>query len=294
MAYIVTLTVLGLLMQLALSILAISLGTLFYDTVGPVASGIAVARAAINAAYRVPSKARELVGVRPFLMAEAPAADDSLLAVWDILGTDFRYQPCEGFFPVGGGMLGALNAIETTPMETWFTHIPLKGNETLNIGVEPLSAVAPNGQAGMTMIYSTKRLGRPTIYGLMSREIAAAAAAAAVTAMGGLAARNAMRMHEIIGIASPGVEVVTADQELAGYFTLRCSAWDGVQENRFFHAPLHAIEAGSGVKKIMSIMRLPLDTRFKAKGGTVVAEHYNYDVFDALGELAWGIRWIGT
>jgi len=265
--------------------------TLFYDVVGPAVTGVAVARAAINAAYRVPAKARELIGVKPWIMAEAPAADDSLLAVWDILGTDFRYQPTEGFFPVGGGMLGALNAIETTPMETWKLHIPLNGNETLNIGVEPLSAVAPNGQCGMTMIYSTKRTGRDTIYGLMSREIAAAGGAGAVTAMGGLAALNATRMKEIIGIASPGNEVVTADEELAGWYTLRCSAWDGVQENRFFHAPLHAIEAASGVKKSMSIMRLPLDTPFKAKGGTVVAEHTGFDLFDALGELAWGIRW---
>lgn len=92
--------------------------TLFYDIVGPVASGAAaVARVAINAAYRVPSKARELIGVRPWYMDEAPAAAQSLLAVWDILGTDFRYQPCEGFFPVGGGMLGALNSVEATPME---------------------------------------------------------------------------------------------------------------------------------------------------------------------------------
>lgn len=268
--------------------------TLFYDIVGPAATGVAVARAAINAAYRVPAKARELVGVRPFMQAEAPAANDSVLAVWDILGRDFRYQPCEGFMPVGSGKLGAIDEMPTTPMETWFTHIPLKGNETLNIGVEPLSAMAVNGQAGFTMIYSTKRTGRPTIYGLMSREIAAAAAAAAVTAMGGLAARNATKMLEMIGIASPGEEVVTADEELAGHFTLRCSGWDGVQEDRFFHEPLHAIEAGSGVKKVMGIMRLPIDRKFKGKGGTVVAEHTNFDAFDALGELAWGIRWIGT
>jgi len=269
--------------------------TLFYDTVGPGPTGAAaVARVAINAAYRVPAKARELVGIRPFMQSEQPAANESVFAVWDILGTDFRYQPCEGFMPVGSGKLGAIDEMPTTPMETWFTHIPLNGNETLNIGVEPLTPMAANGQAGFTMIYSTKRTGKPTIYGLCSREIAAAAAAAAITQMGGLAALNATRMHEICGIASPGAEVVTADEELAGWFTLRCSAWMRVQEQRFFHAPLHCIEAGSGTKKIMSIMRLPLDNLFKGKGGTVVAEHTNFDAFDALGELAWGIRWIGN
>lgn len=278
-----------------LSLMLISFATLFYDTVGPGPVGAAaVARVAINAAYRVPAKARELVGVRPFMQHELPVAAESVLGVWDILGTDFRYAPCEGFFPVGAGLVGALGDMPATPIETWLTHIPLNGNETLNIGVEPLSPLAGNGQAGLTMIYSTKRLGKPTIYGLMSREIASAAAAAADTAMGDLAARNATRMHEIVGIASTGELVVTADEELAGYFTMRCSAWDGIQENRFFHAPLHCGEGAFSSQRAMSIMRLPLDTPFKEKGGTVTAIHTNYDLFDALGELAWGIRWIGT
>jgi len=268
--------------------------TLFYDTVGPAASGVAVARAAINAAYRVPSKARELVGVRPFMQSEAPAANDSIFAVWDILGTDFRFQPCEGFMPVGAGKLGAIDESPTTPMETWRIHAPLNGNETLNIGVEPLSAVAVDGQAGMTMIYSTKRTGHPTIYGLCDRETAAVAAAGTLTPLGNLRVDNGIKMAEMYGVASPGEEVVTADEELAGYFTVRCSGWKGVQEQRFFHEPLHCIEAGSGLKRPMRIMRLPLDNAFKAPQATVTCSHYNFDAFDALGELAWGIRWFGT
>jgi len=269
--------------------------TLFYDTVGPGPVGAAaVARVAINAAYRVPSKARELVGVRPFIQHELPVAAEAVFAVWDILGTDFRYQPCEGFFPVGSGLVGALGEMEATPMETWKIHAPLNGNETLNIGVEPLSPLAGNGQAGLTMIYSTKRTGKPTIYGICSREIAAAAAAAAITPMGALAVGNGLQMHEMCGIASPGVEVVTTLEENAGWFTIRCSGWEGVQEQRFFHAPLHAVQGAFGTKKAMSIMRLPLDSTFKSKQATIVAEHTNFDLFDALAELAWGIRWIGT
>lgn len=294
MAYIVTLSYFGLLMQLVLSLLVISIAGLFYDTVGPAATGAAVARAAIDADYRVPKQARELVGVRPFMQAEAPAANDSIFAVWDIIGRDFRFQPCEGFMPVGSGKLGAIDEMPTTPMETWFIHAPLNGNEELNIGVEPLSAMAVNGQAGFTMIYSTERTGKPTIYGLCTREIAAVAAAGTLTDVGDLRVDNGLRMHELCGIASPGEEVVTADEELAGYFTFRCTGWEGQQETRFFHAPLHCIEADSGLKKIMSIMRLPFDAPFKSKQATVSGEHYNYDAFDAAGELAYGIRWIGT
>lgn len=272
---------------------------LFYDIVGPAASGAAVARAAINAAYRVPSLARELVGVIPMMTAEAPAANDVILAVGDIVGRDFQYQPCEFMFPVSGGMLGAVDQLETTPMEAWLMHIPLKGNEVLNIGVEPCSANAANGEAGLTMIYSTERLGKPTIYRQFSRETAAGAAAAAVTDCGNIRVDNGVKMHEMIGVASPGEEVVTADQELMGDFTLKCSAWKGQQEQRFFHETLHSIEATSGQKKIMGIMRLPLDTPFKGATPTegvtanVYASHLNFDAFDALGELVWGIGWIG-
>ena len=63
---------------------------LFYDTVGPAATGTAVARVAINSAYVVPSAARELVGVIPFIQAEAPAAAEAIVAIWDIIGSDFK------------------------------------------------------------------------------------------------------------------------------------------------------------------------------------------------------------
>ena len=268
---------------------------LFYDTVGPGASGVAVARVAIDADYRVPSKARELVGVIPMMTAAAPAANDTILAVGDIVGRDFRFQPCEFLFPVAGGMLGAVNPLDTTPMEAWMIHAPLNGNEILDIGVEPCSANAANGEAGLTMIYSTKRLGKPTIYSLFSRETAAAAAAAAITDCGDLRVDNGLKMHEVIAVASPGEEVCTTLQELMGDFKLKCSGWRGQQEIKFFHEPLHAmLGAVSGKKQVMGIMRLPFDVPFKSKQAVISAEQTNYDAFDALGEYVWGIRWIGT
>ena len=268
--------------------------TLFYDTVGPAVTGAAVARTAINATYRVPAKARELVGVRPFIQIEEPNEGDSILAVWDILGNDYRFQPCEGLFPVGNGKLGAIDEISTTPMETWLIHAPLNGTETLNIGVEPLSAMAVDGQAGMTMIYETARTGRPTIYGKFSREVATGTTVATITACTDIRVDNGVKMHELCGVATIGTATVVADEELAGYFTMRCTAWEPIQETRFFHEPMHAIEATTGVNKIQQIMRLPFDHRFKSKQATIQTEAYNFDALSAAGVYAHGVRWIGT
>jgi len=269
---------------------------LFYDTVGPAASGTAVARTAINATYRVPAKARELVGVMPFMQAEAPSTSDSILAVGDIYGNDYRYQPCEFLFPVGNGKLGALNELEATPMEVWLIHAPLNGNETLNVGVEPCSAIATdNGQAGVTMIYSTVRTGRPIIYGKFSREIAHATAAGTITAGTDIRVDNGIKMKELCGVVTHGAGLPAASEEQVGVFTMRSTGWTPIQETRFFHEPVHAAGTGAtSAPKIMGIMRLPFDALFKSKQTTVHTELYNYDAMNAAGVFVHGIRWLGS
>jgi len=269
--------------------------TLFYDVVGPTALGAAAtARVAIDAAYRVPAKARELVGVRPWIMHEAPAADEALIAVWDILGNDYRYQPCEGLCPVGSGKIGTISCNKATPMETWKIHAPLNGNETLDLGIELLSALAGNGEGGFTMIFSTVRTGKPTIYGKASREVAGPTTAATITACTNLRVDNGVTMKEIWGVAVSGTATPTADEEFAGYFTVRCSGWDPIQETRFFHSPLHAPDGATSTAGAMSIMRLPFDPSFKSKQATIRTTHYNYDAYNAAGVLAHGVRWLGT
>jgi len=268
--------------------------TLFYGVVGPTATGTGVTRTAINSAYRVPAKARELVGVRPWIMSEIPTAAESTIAVWDVAGNDYRHQPCEGLFPVGSGNLGAIDEEQTTPMETWLIHAPLNGTEKLNIGVEPLSALANNGQCGMTLIFSTVRTGRPTIYGKFSREIATGTTAATITAGTNIRVDNGVRMHELCGVAVSGTGTVVAATELAGYFTVKCTGWTPIQGVKFFHAPLHAIEATTGTMKVQSIMRLPFDALFKSKQATIETEAYNYDALGNAGVYAHGVRWIGS
>ena len=151
---------------------------IFYDTVGPAAVGTGVARAAIDAEYSVPSAARELAGVIPTIMGEAPAPAESILAIGDIIGADFKGIPCEFPFPVAAGKLGAVDQLETTPMEFWPIHAPLKGTEDLNFGQEMCDANAGDAQAALTLVFLEKPSGLGQIYGKFSREIAGSTTAA--------------------------------------------------------------------------------------------------------------------
>jgi len=272
---------------------------LIYRTVGPTATGVAVARTAIKSDFKVPAEARELIGVMVGIQIEQPNAGDSILAVWDIAGKDYRYQPCEGLAPVGNGKLGALDEMSTTPMEIWKIHAPLNGGEVLDIGIEPLSAMGVNGQAFMTLIFSTIRTGKPTIYGKASREIATGTAAA-LTDGTDIKIDDGLRMHEIWGVATIGTATVVVAEELLAEFIMRCTGWKGTQEQKFFAEPMHALDGTTGGNPIMAIMRLPFDAPLKGATpregvqATIKTQAYNHDVLSAAGIYAHGIRWIGA
>ena len=266
---------------------------LFYDVVGPTAVGTGVARTTIKSDYVVPSAARELVGVIPFIVGEAPAPAESILAIGDIIGSDFKGQPCEFMFPVAAGKLGAIDQLETTPAEFWAIHAPMSGGEKLDIGQEMCDANAANAEAFLTMVYSTRPTGKRQIYGKFSREIAGSTTAAYVASGTNLTLSNAIQMYEIVA-AAVCAGVVTADEELASIATMKCSVWDPIQSTKFFLAPIHAIEATSGVATVKSIQRLPFDARFSNKQATIETTIQQYDAMTVAPMYAHGIRYYGS
>lgn len=270
---------------------------LFYDIVGPVATGaVAAVRVAVNAAYVVPSAARELVGVIPFLMAEAPAAGDSLLAIGDIIGPDAPKGPCEWLYPVGGGKLGALDEMYSTPAEFWPIHAPLKGGEVFNVGVEIVAALAGNGQAMVTMVYSTKPTGKRQIMGTFSAIVAGVAAGVAGQAIAGnnLTISNGVQMYEIIAACvNNGVSVTL--EEIASWCLMKCTVWDDIQSTQFFIAPVHAMVGATGNSVIKSLQRLPFDAKFTNPQATVECILYQWDIMAAVAPgFVHGFRYYGS
>lgn len=270
---------------------------LFYDVVGPVATGaVAAVRVAVNAAYVVPSAARELVGVIPFIQAEAPAAGDSLLAIGDIIGPDFKNQPCEWLYPVGAGKLGALDEMPATPAEFWAIHAPMKGGEILNIGVEIIAALAGNGQAYVTMVFSTKPTGKKPIYGVFSAIVAGAAAGVAGQAIAGnnLTISNGVQMYELIAACVNNGVAVTLE-EIASWCLMKCTVWDEIKSTQFFIAPVHAMVGATGNAVIKSLQRLPFDEKFTNPQATIETILYQWDVMAAVAPgFVHGFRYYGS
>jgi len=270
----------------------VAVGTIFYDIIGPAATGTGTARAQIDASYRVPSAARELLGVYLQIENEAPSAAEPFIAVLDIKGTDFRYQPCEMLFPVGNGTLAEVTGVQKSPSEYWPIHAPLNGTEVLDVGVEPCEAMAGNGQVGVTVAYSTVRTGKPVIYGKFSREVASGTTAGTFNTLTALTVSNARQMYEVVGTH---VQVTTkADEEEMNYMTLNCTQWHPIQTIKFM---LEASGTAGGAA-ITSFgaknIRLPFDALFKASQATIEGTGYNYDVMTTAGVYVYGIRYHGT
>jgi len=267
---------------------------IFYDVVGPAAIGTGTARTAIDATYRVPSAAKELVGLYASATHEAVATAESLVCIGDIIGTDFRHQPCEFPFPIASGKLGAVDQAETTPMTFLPIHAPLNGTEILNIGVEPCSAIAGDGQAALTMVFSTARTGKPTIYGKASREVATGTTAGTITTGTSLTLSNARTMYEVWAAAVTGTATVAADEEFSSHATMSCTQWDPIQTLNFLLEPIHGIEATAGCSKVKQIMKLPCDLRFKDSQATIDTTLTQYDAWAAAGVYVHGIRYLGS
>ena len=268
---------------------------LFYDVVGPAATGAAVARVAIDVDYVVPSAARELVGIIPGIQAEAPAAAESIIAVGDIIGPDFKQQPQEWLFPVAAGKLGAVDQLETTPMEFWPMHAPLKGGEVLNIGVTLQDALAGNGQAFLTMVYSTRPTGKRKIFGTFSDAVAGGAAAAAGAAYAGdnLTISNGIQMYELIAVTVFAGNPTTLE-ELCSRALMKCGVWDEIKSTEFFIAPVHAMVGISGVATVKSIQRMPFDEKFLNPQATIETILYQDDVMTVAPLFVHGIRYYGS
>lgn len=265
---------------------------IFYDIVGPTAVAAGTGRSTISSTYKVPSAARELLGVYLQINNTAPGAAEPFSAVFDIIGTDFRYQPCELLFPIGHSTVGEVDCVLVTPSEFWQINAPLEGTETLNLGCQPSVTMAGGGFAAVTMVYSTVRTGLPVIYGKFpsTRFTATGTTAATSTALNAITVSNAVKMYEIIGVA---VLVPKADEEVMTYMTLNCTQWSPIQTVKFMNEALQT-SGGATTASPTKLTRLPFDARFIATQATVESTGYNYSTITTAGVYILGIRYYGT
>lgn len=252
------------------------------------AGGVAVARAAINAAFAVPDNARTLLGWRPIDCAAAGAVAESQLAVFDITGQNYNFQPQEVMCGNVSGSILATGTPIQAPSEYYDVFAPVKGGETWNIGVEPLDAEAGNRRSTIEFTWTDVRLPLPTIRSQCSREIAIAIAAVGEVPGLVMPITEAHQLIEVGGCATESVN--TAAEELNVTLVLRCTAMP-MQEIRVVFEPY----AGSQItpsSNIAYVTRRIQRQKFKQPSITMTSA-FDVDLaLAAAGQAAHYIRWI--
>jgi hypothetical protein len=263
-------------------------GEVFTSSTPFAAGGAAVARSVIAAAYVVPDTARTLLGWRPIDCIVAGAVAESALAVFDIQGQNYHFQPQEVICGNTGGSILATGTSLIGPSEYYDVFAPVKGGETWNVGVEPLDAEAGNRRSAIEFTWTDARLPLPTIYSQCSREIAIAIAAVGEQAGLAMPITDAHQLIEVGGCATESVN--TAAEELNVTLVLRCTAMK-MQEIRVILEPY----TGSAItpsSNIAYVTRRIERQKFKQPSVTITS---GFDVDIALaaaGQAAHYIRWI--
>jgi len=262
-------------------------GNVWTGCTDTVAGGAAVARAVVEM-HVVPDRAKTLLGWRPIETATAGAVAESMLSVFDIQGVNYNFQPQEVMCGnVAGSMLATGTPIQAHS-EYYDVFAPVAGGEILNVGVEPLDALAGNRRSAAEFTWTDVRLDLPVIRSLCSREIAIAIAAVGEVAGLAMPITDAHQLIEVGGCATESVN--TAAEELMVTLILRCTALP-VNEIRAVLEPY----AGTAVTPGSNAAYVTRRTQRMKFSQTSVTINSAFDVDIALaaaGQAAHYVRWI--
>jgi hypothetical protein len=264
-------------------------GSIWTSCTDTVAGGAALARTVIDAAFAVPDKARTLLGWRPIDCATAGAVAESMLAVFDIQGANYNFQPQEVICGNTAGSMLATGTPIQAPSEYFDVCAPVKGGEIINIGVEPCDALAGNRRSGAEFTWTDVRLPLPTIRSLCGREVAIAIAAVGEVAGVAMPITDAHELIEVGGCATESVN--TAAEELNVTLILRCGALLPVNEIRVMFEPYAGTAVTPGSNAAYVTRRIE---RMKfSQPSVTITSAYDVDIaLAAAGQAVHYVRWI--
>jgi hypothetical protein len=263
---------------------------IFHDAIDEAAQGAGTAAANLTTTYRVPSTARENLGYLPLESPAAPAVAESVFVRIQFLGSDYKFQPQQAYAQIAGGTLSTINAQgRIGGMPLYLSYTPVSGSETWTIEVEALDAMAGDARAAMTLIYSDRPSGNPAQYGRATLETSTGTTAADTA--GADIVQSGMRELVEYGGGVTG-STVTADEEITSRITLRCNAWEPVQQTVFYLEPAYAVELTSGAQPTQ-LARYPAHLRFNTTASVTVTSVHTHDVtLTAAGQFGHYIRYI--
>jgi len=263
-------------------------GHIWTTTTDMVAGGAAVARTLIEN-LRVPDAAKMLLGWKPKESTTAQAVAESLLSVFSIEGSNFKYQPQEVICGNVGDSFLATGSVLLAPSEYYDVFAPVNGGEIFDIYVEPCDAIAGNRRSGAEFTWTDVRLGLPVIKSQCSREVAIAAAAVGIVHATTLTISEAHRLCEVMFAYTHAV--ATVQEELNLTAILKCTVWNPVQELSIMGEPA----GGAGVTPAAGLARLTRSIQnvdFRKEAATVLCD-FDIDVtLTDVGQFVHGIRWV--
>lgn len=203
------------------------------------ATGAATAVTAFQT-FTVPSGANFLAFVKGKVTSLVPAPAEGVGGIFSMGGQDWKHTPYEWPAAIGGNHLGAING--STPMteaQWWPCHLPIRPGSTIAVAYEPMDALAGNGEASFSCIYSSTQLGVAR-QRLFTRETANTA-----TTGESITVTNAGSIVDFSCGMVPG-GVVAADDPEVGRISATSGALVDQQTLRLDYV-IHGIEATSGV-----------------------------------------------
>jgi hypothetical protein len=263
-------------------------GNIWQSATDTVAGGAAVARAVVEM-HAVPDKAKTLLGWRAIDCAAAGAVAESGLAVFDIQGANYNYQPQEIICGNTSGSILATGTPLQAASEYYDVFAPVAGGELINVGVEPCDAEAGNRRCAAEFTWTDVRLPElPTIRSLCGREVAIAIAAVGEVPGVAMPISDAHELIEYGGCATESVN--TAAEELNVTLILRCTAMP-LNEIRGVFEPY----AGSAItpsSNIAYVTRRLARQKFSQTSVTITSA-YDVDLaLAAAGQAVHYVRWI--
>lgn len=264
-------------------------GSIWTSVTDVAAGGTATAATRIEQPY-VPDDARTLLGWRPVEYATDQAVAESLLSVFSIEGSNYKFQPQEVVCGSVGDSILLTGGILHTPSEYYDVLAPVSGGEQIDIYVEPCDAIAGNRRSAAEFTWTNVRVPLPTIYSKASREVA--------ISLAGLTAGttlNISRTHELIEVGGIITHAAhTVEEEAFGTLVIKSTNFTPIQEIKCLLEPTGAISdlAADENSPMVYLARRCQRMKFKTENSVVTAD-FDLDVAQSnAGQAVHYIRWI--
>jgi len=120
----------------------------------------------------VPADAVELISMKMWVTATAPAPAESVTGIGKLKGNNFNNPPYEVAAEHGAAHLGAINGPFAAQPRKWEAHAPVTPGTDLDFTYEPMDILVDNGAVSALFKWSNVRTPLPMKKRIFTREIA--------------------------------------------------------------------------------------------------------------------------